>query len=153
MAICNMDVNDLQALIDTGKLQEAIILVEQLRLSSIEMRLTVEQKLADTRRDIRSVDWNSGGEMDNLLKQAYSRSEQSTDAISIVQNTIRAQLDTLEDLHAQSFGANRPKQDEYYKLGELYRTLDDCYLVHVELLNPLIGARSVFLDEQMRQIF
>jgi hypothetical protein len=114
-----MDINDLQTLIDAGSLHDAISLVENLRLSGIEMRLTVEQKLADTRRDINSVDWHSGGEMDNLLKQANNRCEQSTDAISVAQETIRCRLDTLEDLHAQSIGSGRPKQEEYYKLGKL----------------------------------
>jgi hypothetical protein len=148
-----MDINDLQTLIEAGSIEEAISLVENLRLSGIEMRLTVEQKLADTRRDINSVDWHSEGEMDNLLKQANNLCEQSTDAISIAQNTIRSRLDPLEDLHAQNFGAERSKQDEYYKLSKLYQTLEACYLVHVQLLNPLIGARSVFLDEQLRQSF
>jgi hypothetical protein len=48
-------------------MQEAIALLESLRLSSVELQATIEQKLADTRQDIRSVDWQTEGEMCELL--------------------------------------------------------------------------------------
>jgi hypothetical protein len=148
-----MDINNLQTLIERGLLLEAIALVDALRLSSIELRATIEQKLADTRRDISSVDWNIPGEMDNLLKGARDRIEQSQPILSTIKDEIGVRIDTFEDMHVRSFPLEDPRRDEYYQLRDLYWMLEDCYLVHVQLHNPLIGARSVFLDEQLRQSF
>ena len=148
-----MNINDLQTLLYAGKLLDAIELVENLRLSSVELQATIEQKLADTRRDIKSVDWHSEGEMDSLLKEANNRISQNQPILDALKDEIRLRLDNLDDAGIRKSMLEDPKRKEYYQLEDLSRTLDNCYLAHVRLLNPLIGARSVFLDEQLRQDF
>jgi hypothetical protein len=127
-----MDFSTLQTLIDRGSVAEAISLVENLRWEGIELRATVEQKLADTRRDIRSVDWKAQGEMDNLLERARERIDAVGISLRTALDEVRLQLERREDFDL--------KIDWFRQLGILHQKLEDCYLVHVELLHPLIGG-------------
>lgn len=145
-----MEIDNLQAWIDSGLLLDATALAESWRSSCVEMRDLVEQKLADTRRDIYSVDWVA--EMPNLLTAARVRVSRSYDTISVARASIRPQLDEFEVLYCPQFTCLLPQYEaEFYLLKKLDRALANCYLAHVELHNPLIGARSVWLDEQIRQ--
>jgi hypothetical protein len=145
-----MDIDNLQAWIDSGSLLDATVLAESWRSSCVEMQDLVKQKLADTRRDIYSVDWVE--EMPNLLTAARSRVSRSCRAIAAARDSIQPQLDELEVLYRPQFTCLLPQYEaKFYHLRNLDRALANCYLAHVELHNPLIGARSVWLDEQIRQ--
>jgi hypothetical protein len=149
-----MDINELQALIDAGSLPEAIALVENFRLSIVELTATIEQNLADMRCGVKSVDWaawKQGGEMDNLLNGAKDRIAQSQNVIYSAKAWVEEKIDAFEGIQTPSLSLEDPRREEYDKLRELRRKLHDCSMSLLDLMEPLIGANNVLFDELKRK--
>ena len=145
-----MDINGLMALIDTGSLPEAIALVENFRLSIVELKTTIEQNLADLRCGVKSVDWadwQPGGEMDNLLNGAKERIAQSQNVIYSAKAWVEEKICAFESIQIPSLSWEDPSREEYDNLRKLRRKLHDCSMSLLDLLEPLISANGVLFNE------
>ena len=152
--LLHMDINGLQAFLDTGSLPEAIALVENFRLSIVELKTTIEQNLADLRCGVKSVDWadwQPGGEMDNLLNGAKERIAQSQNVIYSAKAWVEEKICAFESIQTPSLSWEDPSREEYDNLRKLRRKLHDCSMSLLDLLEPLIGANNVLSDELKRK--
>jgi hypothetical protein len=129
-----------QSQLARGRYSEAVNSARDAKLQSIRFQDLVDRKLRDTRRDLRHVDWQD--EMPRLLTTAREHIE-TRGVVEI--NIMDAAREKAEQLI--------PGSQEARQVAQIYKSIDDCYQCHVELLGRLIPARSVFLDEQLRQSF
>lgn len=124
----------------TPNFAEVTELLSNSRFQSISYRSQLTQILQDTRRDVRQVDWRH--QVPRLLSEALEHIEVQCAVEGDIAASAREKLDHLP-----------LKSDEAQQVMKLIHLADDCYQHHVELHGLLIGARSVFLDEQLRQCF
>lgn len=127
-----------QSQLARGRYGEAVNSARDAKLQSIRFQDLVERKIRDTRRDLRRVDWQD--EMPRLLTTAR---EHIQTRWSVETNIIDAAGEKAEHL--------TPGSEEARQVAQIKQLIEDCRLRHVQLLGRLIPARSVFLDEQLRQ--
>jgi hypothetical protein len=127
-----------QSQLARGRYGEAVNSARDAKLQSIRFQDLVDRKLRDTRRDLRCVDWQD--EMPRLLTTA--REHIQTRWI-VETSIIDAAGEKAEHL--------TPGSEEARQVAQIKQSIEDCRLRHVQLHGRLIPARSVFLDEQLRQ--
>jgi hypothetical protein len=129
-----------QSQLARGRYGEAVNSARDAKLQSIRFQDLVDRKLRDTRRDLRRVDWQD--EMPRLLTTAREHIETRRVVEINIINAARAKAEHLA-----------PGSEEARQVAQIEKSIEDCYVRHVQLLGRLIPARSIFLDEQLRQSF
>jgi hypothetical protein len=117
---------------------EAAELLSNSRLQSISYRNQLEQILQETRRDVRQVDWRH--QVPRLLSEALEH--------------VKVQRALEENTRVSAYDLDHlPGSDEAQQVASLLRLVDECFSQRLKLHCLLMQARSVFLDEQLRQCF
>lgn len=129
----------LQNLIDRGKLADARSAAEQARYRTVQYGELLRRRLEATRRDLRLVDWNV--ELPAMLDDALGHIEERIRGEQIIHASITKARDTTDEPVRKRHAA------------ELVDVVEDCLRRHVQLQARLLGARSVFREEQDRQQF
>lgn len=129
-----------QSQIARGKLEDAAQSARQARWQSLRYAEKVARLLRDTRRDVATVDWREEAPrlLDDSLTHLSSR-------LQVERNIIEAAGERLDVLSGDD--ARRAA------MAEVIDLVNDCQVRHLELHGTLLGARSVFLEEQARQRF
>jgi hypothetical protein len=130
----------IQSQIARGRLEDAAHSARQARWQSLRFTDKVDRLLRDTRRDVASVDW--GDDTLRLLDGALTHLSSRLEVERHIVAAAGERLDLLPDDHA--------RRASLVAVVDLVR---ECELRHLELHGRLLGARSVFLDEQGRQRF
>lgn len=150
-----LDIEDAQAAAEAvvasqiarGRIAEAVHSARQARWQSLRYEEKIGRILRDTRRDVTSVDWREA--VPRMLDEALAHIETR---LHVEDNILEAARGRLEAL------ADRPEPTAAEAQGRAALTgvqtlVRDCVLRHNQLHGQLIGARSVFLEEQSRQGF
>lgn len=143
-----LDIEDAQAAAEAviqsqlarGSYSEAVSSARDARSQSIRFQDKIDSLLRDTRRDLRRVDWSHT--VPHLLSTALEHIENRR---VVESNIINFARDLLDDLV--------PGSEAAQQVARIAQLLKDCHQRHVDLHGRLIPARSVFLDEQLRQSF
>ncbi|MFI7131374.1 hypothetical protein ACIBQ1_37220 [Nonomuraea sp. NPDC050153] len=129
----------LQNLIKRGRLEDARLVAEQARVRTIQLGEDIRARLDATRRDVWSVDWMEA--MPALLDEALEHIEERV----VMERGIASQVTQLRD--------EAIDPDPKRMAAELVDIVEDCIRRHTVLQRWLIGARTVFREEQDRQEF
>lgn len=126
--------------LDRGKFDQARAFAENARGQSLRYGEKIERIVAQTKRDIRQVDWRN--EVHDLLVEAvahvYDRQRIETEIIdSAKQKLVMTQLD----------------DDQRHSIQDVIRLMCDCRHRHLDLNRQLMPARNHFFEQQTRQCF
>jgi len=130
----------IQSQIARGRLEEAAHSARQARWQSLRYADKVARLLRDTRRDVAAVDWREAAP--RLLDEALAH---LTSRLEVERNIVDAAADRLDVLPGEHL--------RRAALAEVMDLVNECQVRHLELHGRLLGARSVFLEEQGRQRF
>jgi hypothetical protein len=129
----------LETLIKRGKLSDARLAAEHARYRTIQYGETLRQKLAATRRDVRSVDWEQ--EVPELIEGALWHVGERFHAENAILGNITSARDEADE------------PDRKRKAAELVDIVTECIRRHTQLQSRLQDAGQVFRCEQDRQQF
>jgi hypothetical protein len=149
-----LDIEDAQAAAEAvvasqiarGRIAEAVQSARQARWQSIRYQEKIGRALRDTRRDVTSVDWLHA--VPRMLDEALAHIETRLHVEDSIVEAARGRLEALADRPHPA-----PETEGRVALTEVVSLVRDCILRHDQLHGQLIGARSVFLEEQARQGF
>lgn len=144
------DVEDEQAAIELmiarqlerGAFGQAEKAAERSRLLSVRYADELRVLLADTARDIRTVFAQWADRVPDQLERNRSHLEERLGAESKLLDHVRGALDSVDADPTVTAAAAR-----------IASLLEECRRRHTQLHGRLLGARTVFLDEQARQSF
>ena len=129
----------LDSLIRRGRLSDAQTVAQEARLRTIQYAEQLRATLDATRRDVRSVDWET--EVPGLIDRALTHIGQRYRA----ENAILINITTARD------EADDP--DRKRKAAELVEVVRECMDRHTQLQARLLTAGATFRSEQDRQQF
>jgi hypothetical protein len=129
-----------QAQLESGRVAEAALSAREARLQSIRLTEAIERLIRETQRDLRRVHWTTSGPP--LLDAALDHIKQR---LAFEDTIVAAATEKLEHL--------QPGSNEALQVAEVQRLVSSCIQRHFALHQPLLRARTVFLDEQERQAF
>lgn len=130
----------LQNLIERGRFADAARSAMDARIRSIQYGEQIRSLIAATSRNLAGVDWEQ--EVPRLLDEARGHLEQRL-AVE------RGLINSLDEAADQTDAGRTDRR----AIATLTRTLRECSTRHMELHEHVIGAKRVFLDEQVRQEF
>lgn len=141
-----VDVEDAQAAeeailhsqIRRGRVAQAVVTAQQTRLRSLEYEQKLLSILEAARRDVTAVDW---------VADVLAIIDRALDHLS---DRLKVERDILEAAERRMEHAD---PDEAAQVVELCDVLRDCLTRHLALHARLIGANTVYLAEQDRQLF
>jgi hypothetical protein len=144
------DVEDEQAAIELmlarqlerGAFGQAEKAAERSRLLSVRYANELRTLLADTVRDIRTVLTQWAEQVPEQLERNRAHLEERLAAESRLLDHVRGALDAVDTEPTIAAAAAR-----------IAGLLEECRRRHTELHGRLVGARTIFLDEQTRQSF
>jgi hypothetical protein len=150
-----LDIEDAQAAAEAvvasqiarGRIAEAVHSARQARWQSLRYEEKIGRILRDTRRDVTSVDWREA--VPRMLDEALAHIETRLHVEDNILAAARMRLEALADRPEPA----APQAQSRTALTEVESLVRDCVLRHNQLHGQLIGARSVFLEEQARQGF
>ncbi|MFH0173996.1 hypothetical protein [Streptomyces cacaoi] len=129
----------LEYLIKRRRLEDAKLAAEQARYRTVQYGEYLRQYLEATRRDVRTVDWES--EVPKLLE----------DALEHIEGRYRHEDAILSNITTHRDEARDPRRKQ--QAAELVDIVRDCIRRHMQLQNRLQGAGALFRTEQDRQQF
>jgi len=126
-------------LIKRGRLPDAAGAAREARLRSVQFMLEVQRFIADTRRDIRQVDWAEAvpARLSEMLTHLDERTAEETKMLA-------AMREARDEAQNETLGR---------QAAELVATVEDCFARHTELHNQIQQAEGAFFEEQARQVF
>ena len=129
----------LSNLIKRGRLPDAAQAARDARYRSVQFMLEAQQVIADTRRDIRQVDWAETipAKLAEMLVHLDERTAEETKMLA----AMREARDEAQDESLERSAA------------ELVAVVEDCFARHTDLHNQIQQTDRAFFEEQARQVF
>ncbi|MGV9928339.1 hypothetical protein [Nocardia rhamnosiphila] len=128
--------------LDRGAFGQAEKAAERSRLLSVRYADELRALLSDTVRDIRTVLVQWAEHVPEQLERSRSHLEERLSAESRLLEHVRSALDATDAEPTVATAA-----------AQIAGLLEECRQRHTQLHGKLVGARTVFLDEQARQSF
>ena len=129
-----------QSQLGRGRFDEAMNSASIARLQSQRLREKIERIFTSTRRDLSRVDWKQ--DVPRVLAESLDHLAQRCRIETSIIATVCERRDVLP-----------VDSTEARQLSMIISLMEECSQCHTELHQWLIGARSVFLEEQERQTF